>query len=95
MYTIVVSNEYPQSMFWSKNKKKGIPCIPQFFYIKVGFNGVYIYFFFFFFFFFFFQLPYGNPFNLPVKWYTQGRGGPSLCGPYKLHGSLICIFNRK
>ena len=35
------SNEYPQSMFWSKNKKK-YPCIPQFFYIKVGFKGVYI-----------------------------------------------------
>ena len=36
------SNEYPQSMFWSKNKKIGIPRIPQFFYIKVGFKGVYI-----------------------------------------------------
>ena len=37
------SNEYPQSMFWSKNKKKKVyPCIPQFFYIKVGFTGVYI-----------------------------------------------------
>ena len=33
------SNEYPQSMFWSKNTKK---CIPQFHYIKVGFKGVYI-----------------------------------------------------
>ena len=35
------SNEYPQSMFWSKNKKKKLyPCIPQFCYIKVGFKGV-------------------------------------------------------
>ena len=29
-------------MFWSKNKKKVYPCIPQFYYIKVGFKGVYI-----------------------------------------------------
>ena len=35
------SNEYPQSMFWSKIRKIGIPCIPQFYYIKVGFEGVY------------------------------------------------------
>ena len=36
------SNEYPQSMFWSKNKKNRYtvyPCIPQFFYIKVGYEG--------------------------------------------------------
>ena len=36
------SNEYPQSMFYSRNKKK--KCIPLqtpfFFYIKVGFEGV-------------------------------------------------------
>ena len=37
------SNEYPQSMFWGKNKKKYVyPCIPQFYYIKVGFKGVFI-----------------------------------------------------
>ena len=31
------SNEYPQSMFWSKNKKKYVyPSKPHFFYIKVG-----------------------------------------------------------
>ena len=40
------SNEYPQSMFFSRNKKNNIyPCKPQFLlyyilYIKVGFNGV-------------------------------------------------------
>ena len=38
------SNEYPQSMFSSKNKKKDIvyPCKPQFYYmyIKEGFKGV-------------------------------------------------------
>ena len=34
------SNEYPQSMFWSKDKKNR--CIPQFYYIKVGFKGVFI-----------------------------------------------------
>ena len=35
------SSEYPQSMLW--NKKIGIyPCIPQFCYIKVGFEGVHI-----------------------------------------------------
>ena len=35
------SNEYPQSMFLSRNKKKNIyPYKPQFYYIKVGFKGV-------------------------------------------------------
>ena len=37
------SNEYPQSMFWIKNKKiRYTPLKPQFFYIKVGFKWVYI-----------------------------------------------------
>ena len=35
------SNEYPQSMFLSKNKKNIVyPCKPQFYYIKVGLKGV-------------------------------------------------------
>ena len=35
------SNEYPQSMFFSRNKKNNVyPCKPQFYYIKVGFKGV-------------------------------------------------------
>ena len=35
------SNEYPQSMFLSKNKKNIVyPFKPQFYYIKVGFEGV-------------------------------------------------------
>ena len=35
------SNEYQQSMFLSRNKKNmEYPCKPQFYYIKVGFNGV-------------------------------------------------------
>ena len=35
------SNEYPQSMFLSKNKKNNVyPCKPQFYYIKVGYKGV-------------------------------------------------------
>ena len=35
------SNEYPQSMFLSRNKKNNeYPCKPQFYYIKVGFKGV-------------------------------------------------------
>ena len=34
------SNEYPQSMFSSKNKKNNVyPCKPQFYYTKVGFKG--------------------------------------------------------
>ena len=34
-------NEYPQSMFLSRNKKDNIyTCKPQFYYIKVGFKGV-------------------------------------------------------
>ena len=38
------SNEYPQSMFLSKNKKNNVcPCKPQFYYIKVGFKGVKLY----------------------------------------------------
>ena len=35
------SNEYLQSMFLSRNKKKYVyPCKPQFYYIKVGYKGV-------------------------------------------------------
>ena len=35
------SNEYPQSMFLSRNKKNNAyPCKPQFYYIKEGFKGV-------------------------------------------------------
>ena len=35
------SNEYPQSMFLSRNKKNNVyPCKLQFNYIKVGFKGV-------------------------------------------------------
>ena len=35
------SNEYPQSMFLSRNKKNNVyPCKPPFYYIKVGFKGV-------------------------------------------------------
>ena len=33
------ANEYPQSMFLSKNKNNNVdPCKPQFYYIKVGFK---------------------------------------------------------
>ena len=35
------SNEYPQSMFLSRNKKNNVyPCKPQFYNIKMGFKGV-------------------------------------------------------
>ena len=35
------SNKYPQPMFLSRNKKKNVyPCKSQFYYIKVGFEGV-------------------------------------------------------
>ena len=35
------SNEYPESMFLSRNMKINVyPCKPQFYYIKVGFKGV-------------------------------------------------------
>ena len=35
------SNEYPQSMFLSRNKKNNVyPCKPQLYYIKVRFKGV-------------------------------------------------------
>ena len=35
------SNEYPQSMFLSKNKKNNVyPCKPQIYNIKLGFKGV-------------------------------------------------------
>ena len=34
------SNEYPQSMALSRNKKYNVyPCKPQFYYTKVGFKG--------------------------------------------------------
>ena len=41
-YTLEPPNEYPQSMFWSKNKKNVYPCKPQFYYIKVGIKGVFV-----------------------------------------------------
>ena len=35
------SNESPQSMLLSRNKKHNVyPCKPQFYYINVGFKGV-------------------------------------------------------
>ena len=35
---------YPQSMFLRRNKKNNVyPCKPQFYYIKVGFQGVKLY----------------------------------------------------
>ena len=35
------SNEYPQAIFLTGNKKNNVyPCKPQFFYKKVGFKGV-------------------------------------------------------
>ena len=35
------SNEYPQSIFLSRNKKNNLYlCKPRFYYIKVGFMGV-------------------------------------------------------
>ena len=38
------SNEYPQSMFLSRNKKNNVyPYQPQFYYIKAGFKGVKLY----------------------------------------------------
>ena len=38
------SNEYPQSMFLSSNKKNNVYlCKPQFYYIKVGFKGSKLY----------------------------------------------------
>ena len=38
------SNEYPQSMFLSRNKKNNVyPCKPQFYYMKVGFRGSILY----------------------------------------------------
>ena len=38
------SNEYPQSMFLSRNNKNNVyPCKPQFYYIKVRFKGVKLY----------------------------------------------------
>ena len=38
------SNEYPQAMFLSRNKKNYVyPCKPQFYYIKVGLKGSKLY----------------------------------------------------
>ena len=35
------SNDYPHSIFLSRNKKNNVsPCKPQFYYIKVEFKGV-------------------------------------------------------
>ena len=37
-----VSKEYPQSMFWSKNNRYMYTPANPFYYIKVGFKGVFI-----------------------------------------------------
>ena len=38
------SNEYPQSMFLSRNMKNNVyPCKPQFYYIKMGLRGSKLY----------------------------------------------------
>ena len=37
-----IDHGYPQSMFWTKIRKKVYPCIPQFYYIKMGLKGVFI-----------------------------------------------------
>ena len=38
------SNENPQAMFLSRDKKNNVyPCKPQFYYIKVGFKGSKLY----------------------------------------------------
>ena len=38
------SNEYPQSMFFSRNKKNNVyPCKPKFYYIKWGLRGSKLY----------------------------------------------------
>ena len=38
-------NEYSQSMYWIKNKEnRHYPCKPQFYRIKVGYDGVGIHF---------------------------------------------------
>ena len=40
-YSLGGSNEYPQSMFLSRNKNSNVdPCKPQFYYIKVEFKRV-------------------------------------------------------
>ena len=37
------SNEYPKSLFWSKNKtNRYTPANPSFFYVKAGYRWVYI-----------------------------------------------------
>ena len=36
-----ISNEYPQSMFWGRNKKNNVYlCKPEFYYIKMGLKGI-------------------------------------------------------
>ena len=41
---VLGSNEYPQSMFSSINKKNNVyPCKPKFYYIKMGFKGSKLY----------------------------------------------------
>ena len=40
--TLIADTNRLQSMFWSKNKKKVYPCKPQFYYIKVGYKGVFV-----------------------------------------------------
>ena len=60
------SNDYPQSMLLSRNKKYNVyPCKPQFYFIKVGFKGSKLYR-------YVFVIPLYTPlFNFPLKWFLS------------------------
>ena len=82
-------NVYPQSMFLSRNKKMNVyPCKPQFYCIKVGFDGV--------------KTDLSRlvlkfeQVHLTTCWYdfiTTGWVADSVCGIWsgsKLNGRLVC-----
>ena len=73
------SNEYPRSMFLSRNKKNNIyPCKPLFYYMKVGFKGG--------------GQTYRHVFTMcSYRWSTR-RCGPSFIRSAPRFGHVIATF---
>ena len=71
---------YPQSMFFSRNKKNNVyPCEHQFYYINVGFTGVKLY-------------TCRHVFVMLCSFYTAGGGGEEG-GEGKVQQSDFLMFS--
>ena len=74
------SNEYPQSMLLSRNKKNNVyPCKPKFYYIKVGFKGSKL---------------YRRVFVMPRKWHVRpAKTQISLLRVFTVRMKKACVLS--